>query len=261
MSFYPHVHYAWVGQGVIWTPNTAQPPGPIPTGPARRLNTFASSAPYTNWHGFIAAPLGPVVPLVGDIITQGLGTALYVAQGYHVSVPAVFSGGDIITQGLGSLYLITQGFTGGGITVFPDPFSAVGTVLGVDPFSAVSSPGPLFVDVQSADYSVVAPAFGAINTPSDLFHVEMTHPPFIGTVTITPSGGGLSIPIVLTFTDQSPVESFSITPTQVGAVIMSATNSGGLVNVAPFIYSAISSAADIPRYPDPFSATSRLLGS
>ena len=61
---------------------------------------------------------------------------------------------------------------------------------------------------------------------------------YTGTITITPSGGGLSTPIVLTFNASSSPQTFTITPTSPGAVTLTPSNGGGLTNPSSLIYTA-----------------------
>ena len=137
MSLYPAVKsLATSSPAIVWTPNTGISPGPPPIGPARRAFLLDSSLPYVEWRGFVASSS---LPLVGDIITQGMGTSRYVSQGYATATPATFTHGDIITQGMGTVLYVTQGYaTSGTITIYPDPFSATSLIIGVDPFSATS---------------------------------------------------------------------------------------------------------------------------
>jgi hypothetical protein len=57
-----------------------------------------------------------------------------------------------------------------------------------------------------------------------------------GTITITPSGGGLSTPIVLTFSNSAASQAFTITPTAVGPVTLTPSNSGSLTNPSALSY-------------------------
>ena len=67
--------------------------------------------------------------------------------------------------------------------------------------------------------------------------------PYTGTITITPSGGGLSTPIVLTWSNSSEAQTFTITPTSTGTVTLTTTNSGSLTNPSPITYAITSATA------------------
>ena len=65
--------------------------------------------------------------------------------------------------------------------------------------------------------------------------------PIRGTITITPSGGGVSTPIVQTFSNSTTPQTFTITPTAVGPVTLTPTNSGSLTNPTILSYATQSS--------------------
>ena len=66
--------------------------------------------------------------------------------------------------------------------------------------------------------------------------------PYTGTITLSPSGGGLTAPITLTFTSGAP-QTFTITPTAPGTITLTGTNSGGLPNPGSVSYVATAAAA------------------
>ena len=68
---------------------------------------------------------------------------------------------------------------------------------------------------QSTGYSLSGPGGGALNTPSTNFTVK-PNGAYTGSITVTPSGGGLSSPIVLNFNNSAAAQTFTITPTAVG---------------------------------------------
>jgi lysophospholipase L1-like esterase len=70
-------------------------------------------------------------------------------------------------------------------------------------------------------FTFSGPSSGSINSASTNFTVTPDNL-YTGTVTITPSGGGLSTPTVLTFTDSATPQTFTITPTAAGAVTLTA---------------------------------------
>jgi hypothetical protein len=91
--------------------------------------------------------------------------------------------------------------------------------------------------VQRAGFTFAppAPAKGDVTTASGNFTVTPAAT-YTGTVTITPGGGGLSTPIVLTWSGTADPQTFAITPTRWGVVTLTPTNSGGLPNPAPVTY-------------------------
>ncbi len=83
-------------------------------------------------------------------------------------------------------------------------------------------------------YTFTGPTSGNTNVASSSFTIT-PNDFYTGTITITPSGGGLSAPIVLTFSSADP-QIFSITPTSVGTITLTPTNSGSLTNPSILSY-------------------------
>jgi hypothetical protein len=81
------------------------------------------------------------------------------------------------------------------------------------------------------------PANGFIRNASGNFTVTPDDT-YTGTVTLTPTGGGLSTPVVLTWASASTAKTFTLTPTVAGTVTVTATNSGSLTNAVPVTYTA-----------------------
>ena len=90
-------------------------------------------------------------------------------------------------------------------------------------------------------FALTGPSGGAIGSVSSAFTVT-PNSLYTGTITITPSGGGLSAPITLTFSDSAAAQTFTVTPTAVGPVTLTATNSGSLSNPAALTYATPSDA-------------------
>lgn len=88
-------------------------------------------------------------------------------------------------------------------------------------------------------YTITGPSAGTVNVPSGTFSIS-PNGLFTGTITATPSGGGLSTPIVKTFSSSSAPQTFTITPTSVGTVTLTGTNSASLTNPSPASYAAAS---------------------
>ena len=86
-----------------------------------------------------------------------------------------------------------------------------------------------------AGYTFTGPSGGALNTASGNFTVT-PNATYNGTITITPSGGGLSTAIVLTFSNSAASQTFTITPTAVGPVTLTPSNSGSLANPSVLSY-------------------------
>lgn len=103
-----------------------------------------------------------------------------------------------------------------------------------------SGPGPVPMAYRLAPtaawytLSSPSPSSGVVGVPSGAFTVA-PDASFDGTITITPTGGGLTTPIVLTFTTGAP-QTFTITPTTTGTVTLTGSNSGGLTNPGSVTY-------------------------
>jgi photosystem II stability/assembly factor-like uncharacterized protein len=94
---------------------------------------------------------------------------------------------------------------------------------------SVTAPPP------ATTYTMAGPAGGALNAASASFTVA-PNGPYTGTITITPSGGGLLTAIVLTFANSPAAQTFTITPATVGPVTLTPSNGGGLTNPGPLSY-------------------------
>jgi len=86
-----------------------------------------------------------------------------------------------------------------------------------------------------AGYALTGPSGGALNAASSNFTVT-PNSTYNGTITITPSGGGLATPIVLTYSNSAAPQTFTITPTAVGPVTLTPSNSGSLANPSALSY-------------------------
>lgn len=89
-----------------------------------------------------------------------------------------------------------------------------------------------------------SPASGYANNASGLFTVT-PNALFTGTVTITPSGGGLSTPIVLTWGASSAARTFAITPTEAGTVTLTPSSGSALTDPSPITYTAIAQTLSV----------------
>ncbi len=82
-----------------------------------------------------------------------------------------------------------------------------------------------------------SPASGYAQNASQNFSVQ-PNGNYTGSITVTPSGGGLSTPIVLNYSASSASQAFQITPTSAGTVTLTPTNSGSLTNPSPVTYTS-----------------------
>jgi hypothetical protein len=106
----------------------------------------------------------------------------------------------------------------------------------------------------SYTFTAPSPASGYVNSASGNFTVT-PNGAFTGTITITPSGGGLSTPIVLTFSNSAIAQTFTVTPTAVGTANLTPTNSGALTNPANLSYAVSSPPATAFTFTAPSPAS------
>jgi hypothetical protein len=95
------------------------------------------------------------------------------------------------------------------------------------------------ISTTATAYTLTAPspASGVVNAASGNFTVT-SNGTYTGTITVTPSGGGLSTPVTLTFSNSSAAQTFSITPAAAGVVTLTSVNNGGLTDPAAVTYTA-----------------------
>jgi uncharacterized protein (TIGR03437 family) len=110
--------------------------------------------------------------------------------------------------------------------------------------SAASSTVTVTPLAPAGGYTFSGPATGLLNTLSGSFTVTPSGL-YTGTITITLSGGGLATTRVLTFSNSAVAQTFTITPTAVGPVVMTPTNSGSLTDPAILNYATPSLAPAI----------------
>ena len=138
-------------------------------------------------------------------------------------------GGNTIT-GAASPILVTSLTNGAAYTCTVQATNTNGASAASSASSSVTPVAP------ATGYTLTGPSGGLLNAASTNFTVT-PNGPYTGTNTITPSGGGLSTAIVLTFSNSSTPQTFTITPTSVGPVTLTPTNNGSLTNASALTYS------------------------
>jgi hypothetical protein len=101
----------------------------------------------------------------------------------------------------------------------------VDTVRGQAFVDWLNSIGP---PAAATTYTLTGPATDVINVPV-LFSVQ-PNGTFTGTITVTPSGGGLTAPYSHTWTGGSETWAFAVVPVQIGTVTLTPSNDGGLLD-------------------------------
>ena len=129
--------------------------------------------------------------------------------------------------------IIVTGLTNG--TAYSCSVTATSAVGTSTASSAASPASPMAPSGAATGYTLSGPLGGTTGTTSSNFTVT-PNGTFTGTVTVTPSGGGLSSPVTLSFNNSFTPQTFSITPTAIGPVTLTPTNSGGLTDAAALTY-------------------------
>ncbi len=129
----------------------------------------------------------------------------------------------------------------------PEPATVGSVALNVHGTTQVADP-------TTGTYTLTGPTSGTIGVASTNFTVTPSAS-YTGTITITPSGGGLSTPITLTWSASSTAQTFTITPTSAGTVTLTPTNSGSLANPSALTYTANAATASSYTLTGPSSGT------
>ena len=214
--------------GVTWTSRTS----------AANLNW--ASVTYGNGL-FVAVAQDGVTNSVmtsPDGITWTLRTAAASAQWYSVA------------YGAGLFAAVAQdGITNSVMTSSDGVTWTIGPAATADQWQCIAFGNGIFVagstsgDTMAAapptsatTYTFTGPSGGTLNSGSNNFAVT-PNGQYTGTITVTPSGGGLSTATVLTFNASSAAQMFTITPTAVGPVTLTPSNNGSLTDASVLMYS------------------------
>ena len=165
------------------------------------------------------------------------------------TVTSIPSGGVDSNSGSTSLTHNITGLTNGTSYTFTvKATNSVGTSVASVASNSVTPKAPV-----ATGFLFTGPSSGNVNSPSANFTVTPNNV-YTGTITITPSGTG-SVGLsakVLTFSNSSTAQTFSITPTVAGSITLTPTNNGTLTNPANLIYNT---KAILPNAPTSVVAT------
>lgn len=101
--------------------------------------------------------------------------------------------------------------------------------------------------VPASSFTFTGPSTGNVRAASTNFTVT-PNATFLGSITITPTGVGSTglSPTTLSWNLSSAAQTFTITPLQSGTITLTCTNSNGITNASPLIYTA---SAVVPLAP------------
>ena len=168
--------------------------------------------------------------ITGYLLTETSTTPLVGAIGWSSTKPTIYAFSSIGTK-----------------TLYAWAKDAAGNV------SALKSASVTISAPVASTFTFTGTLSGNVNSPSANFTVTPNNV-YTGTITITPSGTG-SVGLsakVLTFSNSSTAQTFSITPTVAGSITLTPTNNGTLTNPANLIYTA---NAILPNAPTSVVAT------
>jgi hypothetical protein len=150
----------------------------------------------------------------------------------HSTGAGTFSPTTLTFSGTSAAQTFT--YTPTSITGSPHTISTTASpALGSDPA------GIAYTVHASFTLTAPSPTSGDVAIASGNFTVTPVGGNYTGTITIAPSGGGLSTPIVLTWSASAAAQTFTIAPPLIGVVTLTPTNSGSLTNPAPVTYTGL----------------------
>ena len=225
------------------------------TGFRLQLNGLPDSVNYfLNWaiSGVNIPPPPPVVATTYTLTGPATGNISTPSTNFTVKLPAggTVTGSVTVTPsdgGGGGTFVptsvtLTTGASSATFTYTPASYGAI--TISATNSGGLADPGSLTYTVASATgYSMTGPSSGDAGVASTPFTVTLT-PSGLGVsapVTVTPSdggGGGTFTPTTVSLSTGTPSATFTYTPASTGAKTISATNSGGLSNPANLTYTA-----------------------
>ena len=159
------------------------------------------------------------------------------------TVTSIPSGGVDSNAGSTSLNHAITGLTNGTSYTFTvKATNSVGTSVASMASNSVTPKA-----LTATTFTFTGPSSGSLNSASTIFTVTPNNL-YKGTITITPTGtgsAGLSAK-VLTFSNSSAAQTYTITPTVAGSITLTATNNGSLTNPDNLTYSANAIVPDAP---------------
>ncbi len=186
-----------------------------------------------------------VVASISDDGTNYMLKATYADDGTIIGGPAIIAKFSVGSFGAGRQLLVgdpfTDGWTDGLYLRYIDvrPYAATEPSIAVGSLTSVAA--------AATSYALTGPSSGTVNTASSNFTVT-PNGVYTGTITIVPSGGGLTTPIVLTFSNSAAAQTFTITPTQTGTVTLSPTNSESLADPSNLTFSVTGTSSVLPGW-------------
>lgn len=203
---------------VDWLAAVAGNPPPPPPPPATTY-TFAGPAAGTTGHvaTFAVTPDGKYTGVITVTITPA-------DPGITSPVTLTFADSSA-TQSFSITPTVAQTLT---LAATSSP-----ALTNPAPLSFVVSPAP---PPPATSYTLVGPAGGVVGQPATF--TVTPNGTYTGSVSIaiTPADGGITSPVVLTWTASATPQTFVLTPSEVHSLILTAASSPTLTNPAPVTY-------------------------
>lgn len=161
------------------------------------------------------------------------------------TVTSLPTGGTDMNAGSTSLTHTISGLTiGTPYTFTVKAINSVGSSVSSAPSNSVV---PKSAVTAASTFTFTGPSSGNVNSASSSFTVTPNNV-YTGTITLTPSGTGSTglSSKVLAFSNSSTAQTFTLTPTVAGSIIISATNNGSLANPASLNYTVHAAAPGVP---------------
>ena len=194
-----------------------------------------SNASSPSAHSIVGATSSGTIPVSLGRYT-GFNLAGIASGAVTLTGPGLVSSGFAIPDAMAGDNTIYRSSTKGGLA-----FKSGGTV---GTFT--------FAGTAATSYTLAGPSSGTVGSASSNFTVT-PNGLSTGTIAITPSGGGLSTPIVLTFNGSSSPQTFTIDPPSSGTVTLTPTNGAGLADPSAVTYVASAGATTVLN--DTFTGT------
>ena len=195
------------------------------------------------------------LPKVSDFSMPSTSTSLTITISSFTAIDNIGVTGYLLTETSTTPIAGSSGWSSSKPTTYI--FSSIGTktlyAWAKDAAGNVSASLSASVTISypiASTFTFTGPSSGNVNSASAHFTVTPNNL-YTGTITLTPSGtgsAGISAKVI-TFSNSSSAQTFSITPTIAGNITLTPSNSGSITNPGILTYNAIGVVPDAPISP------------